>query len=73
VAAFGEREGRTLWRRFEIHHTPKHASWLNAAEMEASLVSRECLGTKRIGHLHTLKSQVADWRIRADRERRPIR
>jgi hypothetical protein len=73
VAAFGEREGRRLWRRFEIHHTPKHASWLNAAEMEASLVSRECLGTKRIGHLHTLKSQVAAWRIRADRERRPIR
>ena len=63
-----------MWRRFQIHHTPKHASWLNAAEMEASLVSRECLGNSRIGHLHALKSRVvAAWRLRADRERRPIR
>jgi len=71
--ALGPVEGRRLWRRFKIHHTPKHASWLNAAEMEASLVSRECLGQDRIGHLHTLKSRVAAWRLRADRDRRPIR
>jgi hypothetical protein len=37
--------GRRLWRRFNIHYTAKHGSWLNASEMEASLVSRECLGT----------------------------
>lgn len=73
VEAFGERVGRRLWRRFQIHYTPKHASWLNAAEMEASLVSRECLGTLRIGHLHSLKSRVAAWRRRSDRERRTIR
>jgi hypothetical protein len=70
--AFGQVVGGKLWRRFKIHYTPKHASWLNAAEMEVSLVSRECLGRRRIGHLHTLKSQVAAWRLRADRERRPI-
>ena len=73
VDALGPAEGRHLWRRFKIHHTPKHASWLNPAEMEVSLVSRECLGSSRIGHLHTLKSRVAAWRRRADRERRPIR
>lgn len=73
IDALGLVEGRLLWRRFKIHHTPKHASWLNAAEMEANLVSRECLGSSRIGHLHTLKSRVAAWRRRADRERRPIR
>jgi hypothetical protein len=73
VATLGNVAGRRLWRRFQIHHTPKHASWLNAAEMEASLVSRECLGSSRIGHLHTLKSRVAAWRARADRARRPIR
>lgn len=71
--ALGLAAGRRLWRRFEVHHTPKHASWLNAAEMEASLVSRECLGKRRIGHLHTLKSQIAAWRAEADRSRRPIR
>jgi hypothetical protein len=71
--ALGPVLGSRLWNRFEVHHTPKHASWLNAAEMEASLVSRECLGRRRIGHLHTLKSQVAAWRVQADRTRRPIR
>lgn len=73
VEAFGARAGHALWRKFVVHYTPKHASWLNAAEMEASLVSRECIGTRRIGHLHTLKSEVAAWRRRAERDRRPIR
>jgi hypothetical protein len=40
--------------------------------MEASLISRECIGSRRIGHLHTLKSQVAAWRRRAERDGRPI-
>ena len=56
VLALGARAGRRLWRRLVVHYTPKHASWLNAAEMEGSLVSRECIGSRRIGHLHTLKS-----------------
>src|SRR5262252_6726435 len=43
VEAFG-RAGLRLWQRFTVHYTPKHGSWLNAAELEASLVSRECLG-----------------------------
>lgn len=73
VEALGVRAGRRLWRRFVVHYTPKHASWLNAAEMEASLVSRECIGNRRIGHLHSLTSQVAAWRQRAERDRRPIR
>jgi len=73
VDALGARVGRALWRRFVVHYTPKHASWLNAAEMEASLISRECIGTRRIGHLHTLKSEVAAWRCRAERDGRPIR
>jgi hypothetical protein len=69
----GEMEAQRLWRRFQVHHTPKHASWLNVAEMEASLVSRECLGSTRIGHLHSLKSRVAAWRLRAEKDKRSIR
>lgn len=65
--------GRRLWRRFALHYTPKHASWLNAAEMEASLVSRECIGKRRIDRFYTLRSQVAAWRRRAEHDRRPIR
>lgn len=62
VEAFGARFGRALWRRFKVHYTPKHASWLNAAEMEASLVARQCLGKRRIGDLPTLRRQVCAWR-----------
>jgi hypothetical protein len=72
IAAFGEKEGRRLWRRFTVHYTPKHASWLNAAEIEASLVSRECLGTRRIGNLAALRREVTSWRKRASRDGRTI-
>ena len=70
--AFGRTEGQALWRRFKVHYTPKHASWLNAAEMEAGLVSRECLGKRRLGSVRTLVQEVADWTRRADRARRKI-
>jgi transposase len=69
---YGEEKGRALWRRFRVHFTPKHGSWLNAAELEASLVARECLGTRRIGDLSTLRREVHAWRRRADRRGRRI-
>jgi hypothetical protein len=53
--AYGEMEGRRLWRRFVIHHTPKHGSWLNPAEIEVSLWSRECMGRDRIATLCELQ------------------
>ena len=73
VDTLGSAAGERLWKRFRVHHTPKHGSWLNAAEMEASMVSRECLGGRRLGHLHTLKAHISAWRRAADRARRPIR
>jgi hypothetical protein len=72
VATFGARAGRKLWGRFTVHYTPKHGSWLNAAEIEASLVARECLGTRRIGDLATLRREVTAWRRRASSHRRTI-
>jgi hypothetical protein len=62
IDAFGVRRGKALWRRFRVHFTPKHASWLNAAEMEASLVARQCLGRRRIPTLAELRRQVRAWR-----------
>jgi hypothetical protein len=70
--AFGTVKGAALWRRFKLHYTPKHASWLNAAEMEAGLVSRECLGKRRLGTLAMLKREVSAWTRRAHRARRTI-
>jgi hypothetical protein len=72
IATFGVRAGRKLWRRFTVHYTPKHGSWLNPAEIEASLVARECLGTRRIGDLATLRREVTAWRRRASHHRRSI-
>lgn len=69
---FGVRAGRKLWNRFKVHYTPKHGSWLNPAEMEASLMSRECLGKRRFGDFATLRSEVSAWNREADRARRRI-
>jgi hypothetical protein len=57
---------------FVVHYTPKHARWLDAAELEASLVSRECLGRRRVSSLVHLISLVAAWRRRAEEEHRVI-
>jgi hypothetical protein len=72
IATFGPKRGRALWRRFTVHYTPKHGSWLNVAEIEASLVGRECLGSRRIGTLSALRHEVSQWRRRADHHCRPI-
>jgi transposase len=72
IEAFGETAGAALWRRFTVHYTPKHGSWLNAAELEASLVSRECLGKRRIASLSMLKREVGRWAKLADTNRRII-
>ena len=58
--AFEPAEARRLAARFEWHHTPKHGSWLNVAEMELSVVARQCLD-RRIPDLDTLKREVAAW------------
>jgi len=67
--AFGERKGAALWRRFQVHYTPKHGSWLNQAEIELSLLSRQCLGQRRIPTLEMLRQEVRDWNTRANRSK----
>jgi hypothetical protein len=72
VKTFGPVRGGALARRFNFHYTPKHASWLNVAEIEASLVSRECLGSDRIATLQALQARVDRWNAEAHRRRRTI-
>lgn len=43
IEAFGEKEAKKLLKRIRWHYTPKHASWLNMAEIEISAISRQCL------------------------------
>lgn len=58
--AFPPAEARSLIERLEIHHTPKHGSWLNIAEIELGVLSKQCLD-RRIPDLKTLKHEVARW------------
>lgn len=58
--AFEPEEARRLARRLEIHHTPKHGSWLNIAECELSVLSRQCLD-RRIASKHELEREVLAW------------
>ena len=58
--AFAPAEARRLAERIEWHFTPKHGSWLNMAEVELSVLSRQCLD-RRIPDAATLAVEVAAW------------
>ena len=58
--AFPAEEALGLSSRLALVHTPKHGSWLNIAEIELSVFSRQCLN-RRISDLETLQSEAAAW------------
>jgi len=58
--AFPPAEARRIARRLEVHHTPKHGSWLNMAEIELSVLARQCLD-RRIPDREALAREVAAW------------
>ena len=58
--AFEPEEARRLSQRFEFHFTPKHGSWLNMAEIELSVLSRQCIN-RRIPDQQTLDREVQAW------------
>lgn len=69
--AFSAEEARRIARRLEFHYTPKHGSWLNMAEMEFSVLGRQCLD-RRIASAAELTQQVAAWEERRNAERTQI-
>jgi len=58
--AFAPEEARRILDRLELHHTPKHGSWLNMAEIELSVLGRQCLD-RRIPDAETLRREIAAW------------
>lgn len=58
--AFEPQEARRLAERLDIHHTPKHGSWLNMAEIELSVLKGQCLN-RRIADRTTMQAEVAAW------------
>ena len=55
-----------------MHYTPKHGSWLNQAEIELSLASRQCLGSRRIPDLAMLQRQIKAWNRKTNQKRTKI-
>lgn len=69
--AFPAPEARRLAQKIEIHYTPKHGSWLNVAEIELSVLSRQCLD-RRIPDRPTLEREVVAWQHRRNAASGPI-
>ena len=57
---FEPSEARRILRKLEIHYTPKHGSWLDIAEIELNVMTRQCL-SRRIASIDTLKTELAAW------------
>ena len=57
---FPPEDAKRLAERIELHHTPKHGSWLNIAEIELSALGRQCLA-RRIAHQDSLRRKVEQW------------
>ncbi len=62
-AAFPPAEAKRLVDKLKIHHTPKHGSWLNVAELELAVCQRQCL-RRRFGDRVALGAEVAAWAAR---------
>jgi hypothetical protein len=63
--AFPPAEAQRLTARFEWHYTPKHGSWLDIAEIELGILSRQCL-SQRIDNIEKLREQTAAWEKNRD-------
>ena len=66
---YGDRGGRFIWDRLTLHYTPQHGSWLNQAEIEIGLFSRQCVGRRRIPDWKTLCREGLAWNRRVNRAR----
>jgi hypothetical protein len=64
---FPVAEARRLCQRFEVHYTPKHASWLNMAEIELSVLDRQCL-SQRLASFDIASRQIAAWTSRRNQQ-----
>jgi hypothetical protein len=70
---YGAEFGSAIWDRFIIHYTPTHGSWLNQAEIEIGMFTRQCLGHRRIRDLKTLRRESRAWNRRVNRARTKIK
>ena len=63
--AFPPGEAKRLWDRFEFVYTPRHGSWLNMAEIELNVLSRQCLN-RRLDDMTQVTAEINAWKARRD-------
>ena len=68
---FPAPEARRLAERIEFHHTPKHGSWLNVAEIELSALASQCLD-RRIASLDLLNQEINAWEVHRNNRPNPV-
>lgn len=69
--AFPPEIARSLAKRLEIHHTPKHGSWLNIAEIELSAMSKQCLD-RRIPDITSLCTELSAWELARNNKQKGV-
>lgn len=69
--AFPPEIARCLVKRLEFHYTPKHGSWLNIAECELSIMTRQCLD-RRIPSLNVLRREIQAWSKRRNTQQKGV-
>ena len=69
---FTKEEADKILNKLEFYYTPKHASWLNMAEIEINILEEECLN-RRIGNANFLKSEVKEWTKLKNKENKKIK
>lgn len=65
--AFPPSEARRIIKRLEIHYTPKHGNWLDMAEIDLNVMTRQCL-SRRISTLDKLKCELSAWELECNRD-----
>ena len=71
IETFGEAQAKPLLDRIEWHYTPKHASWLNMAEIEISVLTKQCLG-QRLPTIEQVQSEASQWSQHRNRKKTKI-
>lgn len=69
--AFPPGEARRIIKKLEIHYTPKHGSWLDIAEIELNIMTRQCL-SRRIPDIETLRKELAAWEVERNKNQAKV-
>lgn len=68
---YAPEKARALAKRLEIHYTPKHGSWLNIAEIELNVMTRQCL-SRRINTLEILQKELGAWELKRNENQKSV-